>query len=64
VNPEARAGWVETINGVPMALGAMSLSELVELKRECHTRTVESETDEFMVQYAIDQLQSGPEAAA
>lgn len=44
----------EKINGREMALGAMALSELMELAKECHNRMVEAQVDYQIVQYTID----------
>ena len=56
--------YVETINGVRIALGRMSLAELTQLEDECRERVVEAQTDLQIVEYTrVQRFPDGDDAA-
>jgi hypothetical protein len=54
----------EVINGAAVALGRMSLAELLQLEAECRERLVEAQTDLQIVQYTRESRFPGPEGGA
>lgn len=51
--PSPAQRGVETINGIPMQLGRMSLLELQLLERQCAERVEEAKTDLWIIRDVI-----------